>query len=94
MTKPGFEWDTHKAAKNFQKHQVSFDEATTVFDDPFLIAFVDEEHSKDEERYITFGLSKRGRLLIVAHTDRQERIRIISARPATRKETKFYAEAK
>lgn len=82
-----------KAAKNVKKHQVSFEEAATVFDDPLFITFVDEEHSVDEERYITIGLSNRGRLLLVAHTDREDRIRIISARKATKKERWFYAEA-
>ena len=88
-----FEWDTDKAAKNLRKHQVSFDEAATVFDDPVFITSVDEEHSEDEERYVTVGLSKRGRLLVVAHTDRGGQIRIISVRKATRKEARFYAEA-
>ncbi len=88
-----FEWDPNKAVKNIEKHQVSFDEAATVFDDPMFITVVDEEHSVDEERYITVGLSKRGRLLMVAHTDREGRIRIISARKATKKEEQFYAEA-
>ena len=87
------EWDPDKAARNLRKHQVSFDEAATVFDDPMLITFVDEEHSSDEERYITIGSSNRGRLLVIAHTDREGQIRIISARKATRKEVKFYAEA-
>jgi len=58
-----------------------------------FITVVDEEHSTDEERYISIGLSKSGRLLMVAHTDRDGRIRIISARKTTRKEEKFYAEA-
>ena len=87
-----YEWDAHKSAKNIQKHAVTFEEAATVFDDPMFVTVVDAEHSTDEERYITIGLSKQGRLLMVAHTDRRERIRIISARKATRKETKFYAE--
>ena len=72
---------------------MSFDEAATVFDDLDFISVIDEEHSNDEERYITLGLSKRGRLLVVAHTDRNGKVRLISARPATRKESKFYAEA-
>jgi len=93
MTQPQFEWDADKAAKNVRKHQVSFDEAATTFEDPRRIAFVDEGHSDDEERYITIGASNRGRLLVIAHTDRQGRIRIISARGATRKEARFYAEA-
>jgi uncharacterized protein len=92
--KPRFEWDTLKAAKNLQKHQVAFDEATTVFDDPMFLTLIDEEHSQDEERYITVGLSNRGRLLTIAHTDRAGQIRIISARKASGKEEKFYAEAK
>jgi uncharacterized DUF497 family protein len=88
-----FEWDPNKAAKNVKRHRISFEEAATVFDDPMFITFVDEEHSGDEERYITIGLSKRGRLLLVAHTDHEGRIRIISARKATKKEELFYAEA-
>lgn len=87
-----FEWDETKAAKNIEKHQVSFDEAATVFDDPMFITFIDEEHSVGEERYITIGLSKQGRLLMVAHPDREGRIRIISARKATKIEEQFYAE--
>jgi len=93
MTESQLTWDTDKAAKNLRKHQVSFDEAATVFDDPMFITFVDEEHSSDEERYITIGLSNRGRLLVIAHTDREGQIRVISARKATRREGKFYAEA-
>jgi len=93
MRKPQFEWDAHKAGKNLRKHGVSFEEASTVFDDPMFISVVDEEHSEDEERYITLGLSKRGHLLTIAHTDRQGRIRIISARNATGKEARFYAES-
>jgi uncharacterized DUF497 family protein len=58
-----------------------------------FITFVDEEHSRDEERYITIGLSNRGRLLVIAHTDREGQIRVISARKATRREAKFYAQA-
>jgi uncharacterized DUF497 family protein len=64
-----------------------------VFDDPGFITFLDEEHSAEEERYITIGSSKSRRLLMVAHTERVGRIRIISARKATRKEEQFYAEA-
>ncbi len=88
-----FEWDPNKAARNVEKHQVSFEEAATVFDDLLFITVIDEEHSVEEERYITIGLSQRGRLLLVAHTDRAGRIRIISARKATKREEKFYAEA-
>ena len=88
-----FEWDTNKAAKNLEKHRIAFEEAATVFDDPMFITVVDGEHSVDEERYITIGLSAQGQLLMVAHTDRGGQIRIISARKATKKEEQFYAEA-
>ena len=64
-----------------------------MFDDLMFITVIDEEHSGDEERYITIGLSQHGRLLLVAHTDRAGRIRIISARKATKREEQFYAEA-
>ena len=89
----GFEWDAGKASENFEKHLVSFEEAATVFDDPMFITFIDDEHSIDEERYITIGLSSCGRLLMLAHADRKDHIRIISARRATKKEEQFYAEA-
>jgi len=92
-TELSFEWDSDKATRNAEKHRVSFEEASTVFDDLMFITFIDEEHSVDEERYITIGLSNRGRLLMVAHTERQDRIRVISARKATKKEERFYAEA-
>ena len=85
-----FEWDEQKAASNRTKHRVSFSEATTVFDDLWFITFLDEEHSVDEDRYITIGQSKRNRLLLVAHTDRQGQVRIISARKATNNEREFY----
>ena len=88
-----FEWDPNKATRNVEKHQVSFEEAATEFDDLLFITVIDEEHSVEEERYITIGLSQRGRLLLVAHTDRAGQIRIISARKATKREEKFYAEA-
>lgn len=91
--KTNFEWDPDKAEKNISKHDVDFDEASSVFDDPMFISFLDEEHSSDEERYITIGLSDRGRLLLVAHAERDDRIRIISARKATKNEEKFYQEA-
>ena len=91
--KPRFVWDAGKAARNMDTHAVSFEEAATVFDDPVFVMFVDEEHSVDEQRYITVGLSERGRLLVVAHTERDAQSRIISARKATKKEEQFYAEA-
>jgi uncharacterized DUF497 family protein len=90
----GFEGDADKANQNIEKHHVSFEEAATVFDDPMFITFIDDEHSIDEERHITIGLSSRGRLLMLAHADRKDGIRIISARRATKKEEQFYAEAR
>jgi len=87
-----FEWDPAKAEINLQKHKVSYEEASTIFDDPLFITFLDEEHSIGEERYITMGLSRRQHLLLVAHTDRKGRIRIISARKATKNERRFYEE--
>jgi uncharacterized DUF497 family protein len=87
-----FDWDLNKASKNIKKHEVMFDEAATVFDDPMFVTVIDEEHSDDEERYITIGVSRQGRLLVVAHTDRAGQIRVISARKATKYEEQFYAE--
>jgi uncharacterized protein len=87
-----FEWDERKAAKNETKHGVSFREAGTVFGDPLAITFSDPDHSEDEQRFLTFGFSQLNRLLVVSHTERAQRIRIISARPATRKERKIYEE--
>jgi uncharacterized DUF497 family protein len=88
-----FEWDPEKAEKNLKKHEVSFEEASTIFEDPQFISFLDEAHSADEERQITIGLSKKGRLLMAAHTERKKLIRLISARKATKNEEKFYNEA-
>jgi len=82
-----------KAEANLKKHRVSFEEASTVFDDPLFITFLDVEHSFSEERYITMGLSHRNRLLLVAHIDREGAIRVISARKATKNEPRFYEEA-
>ncbi|MBI5649064.1 MAG: BrnT family toxin [Chloroflexi bacterium] len=87
-----FEWDPVKAAKNFRKHGVSFPEAATIFNDPDFITVIDDEHSIDEDRFITIGLSNQGRLLMLAHTDAPGIIRIISARKATRSEGEFYAK--
>jgi len=88
-----FEWETAKASLNLRKHGISFEETSTVFDGPLFITFLDEEHSIDEERYITLGLSKMNNLLLIAHTDREGVIRIISARRATKNEQRFYEEA-
>ena len=85
-----FEWDPNKAASNFAKHNVSFHEASTVFSDTLALTFSDPDHSHDESRYITIGESMQRRLIIISHTDRWQRIRIISARKATRRERKIY----
>ena len=74
-----FEWDSDKGNKNIKKHRVSFNEAATIFGDPLSMTFYDPDHSIDENRYITIGLSHLGKLLIVSHTDRVESIRIINA---------------
>ncbi len=87
-----FEWDPNKAATNFKKHQVSFQEAATIFGDFLSVTFDDPDHSIDEERYITIGLSHQHRLLVVSHTDRNDTIRLVSARKATSPERKFYEE--
>ena len=87
-----FEWDTAKAAENLAKHGVSFEEAATVFRDTLSATGADPDHSVGEERFITFGVSTSGRLLVVAHTERGDTIRIISARPATPGERKIYEE--
>jgi uncharacterized DUF497 family protein len=85
-----FEWDESKASDNFRKHGVSFDEATTVFGDPLALTFDDPLHSIKEDRYLTFGHTSLGRLIVVSHTDRNGRIRPISAREMTRKEKADY----
>jgi len=87
-----FEWDRDKAEKNLHKHGVSFDEAATVFGDFLATTAPDPDHSTDEDRFITVGLSKLGRLLMIAHTDRGGRIRIINARALTRRERIDYEE--
>lgn len=87
-----FEWDPAKDQQNQSKHGVSFDEASTVFGDPLAITIDDPDHSADENRMLTTGYSDRQRLIIVAHTDRDERIRIISAREVTAAERRDYAE--
>ena len=81
-----FEWDYQKAARNIQKHGISFEEAVTVFSDPMALTFLDTDHSETEDRSRTYGLSNKERLLVVVHTERQNFLRIISARKATRYE--------
>jgi hypothetical protein len=87
-----FEWGPEKAAANVRKHGVSFQEAATVFADPLSLTYYDPDHSSEESRYLTVGLSRARRLLIIAHTDRGANIRIISARKATRREIRQYEE--
>jgi uncharacterized DUF497 family protein len=87
-----FEWDAAKAEQNLAKHGVSFEEATTALRDPLSATGLDPDHSFGEERFVTFGVSSRGRLLVVAHTEREDIIRIISARQATSPERKIYEE--
>jgi hypothetical protein len=87
-----FEWGRAKAAENLRKHAVSFEEAATVFRDTLSATGRDPDHSVDEERYITFGMSARGRLLVVSHTERSDTIRIISARRVTKGERTIYEE--
>jgi hypothetical protein len=85
-----FTWDLVKAANNITKHGVSFEEAQTVFDDPFAVIFDDEAHSAQELREIIIGHSTRNRLLLVSFTERANTIRIISARRATHREERDY----
>ena len=92
-----FEWDENKARENLKKHRVSFEEAKTVFNDPLLITFLDEEHSEAEDRYISIGTSAPNKVLLVIHTERETAedtliIRLISCRKATASEQKTYEE--
>jgi uncharacterized protein len=87
-----FAWDPAKAEANLKEHGVSFDEATTVFRDTLSITISDPDHSDSEDRFIDIGMSYRMQLLVVSYTERQDKIRIISARRATRAERKSYEE--
>jgi uncharacterized DUF497 family protein len=87
-----FEWDRAKAAGNLRKHRVSFQEASTVLQDPLSTTFPDRA-SEGEQRFVTIGVSALGRLLVIAHTERGDTIRLISARRATRRERGFYEQA-
>ncbi len=92
-----FDWDPNKAKTNRKKHGIGFEQASTIFLDPRMISVFDTEHSKDEDRWATMGIDKNGSLLVVVHTFQQVdanccRMRIISARKATRKESKHYQE--
>ena len=93
-----FEWDAAKAARNRDKHGIRFELAATVFRDPLMISIPDDEHSATEERWITMGQAENSQLLLVVHTHHDlsaqaARVRIISARPATKREQRQY-EAK
>lgn len=92
-----FEWDTRKAKSNFRKHRITFDRATAILRDPNLLSIPDYEHSETEERWLTMGLDENGVLLVISHTFKNSsasviKIRIISARKATKSETEQYEE--
>ncbi len=87
-----FEWDEGKAKENLKKHRVGFDEATTIFTDPYSITVPDPDHSRDEQRYIDIGSSDKGRALVVVYTERGSIIRIVSCRKATPSERRMYEE--
>jgi hypothetical protein len=86
----GYEWDEKKARANLKNHKVSFEEGATIFDDLFHATIPDIEHSIDEDRYISIGMSVKGRMLVVVHTERGETTRIISCRKATSDEREKY----
>ena len=87
-----FEWDGDKAAANASKHGVSFEEASTAFGDPLSVTVADPDHSIDESRFVLIGRTVVGRTVVVVHTERGDNIRIISARLATRRESKDYEQ--
>lgn len=87
-----FEWDPRKDKRNVSKHKVSFDEASTIFDDPHSRTFDDPDHSVEDQRFIIIGYSNRNRLLFVCHTDDEKVVRIISARDVTKSERKYHEE--
>jgi len=89
-----YEWDPEKAKANFRKHAVSFEEAATIFLDPVAVTYPDPDHSEEERREITIGQSGRQRVVFVSHIQRGDRLRIISARKATRRERKQHEEGK
>jgi uncharacterized DUF497 family protein len=86
------EWDPRKAGSNLRKHGVSFEEAATALSDPMAATGHDPDHSAYEERFVTFGVSQAGRLLVVAHTEEKDTIRIISARKANKGERELYEQ--
>jgi hypothetical protein len=88
-----FRWDVRKDRINQRKHRVTFHEAATVFEDPLSFTFSDPDHSAHEERFLTIGMSRTGRILVIAHTEYDEEIRIISARSSTPTEREFYEDS-
>jgi uncharacterized DUF497 family protein len=88
-----FQWDPRKAKLNQRRHRVSFEEATTAFRDPLSATGDDPDHSLSENRFVTIGVSSKGRLLTVSHADRGDSIRIISARRTTKQERNIYEES-
>lgn len=91
--KLSFEWDEEKAAGNYDKHGVGFEEGVTIFYDPLSLSIDDPDHAANEQRYIDIGASENGRVLVVSYTERAGSIRIISCRKATRKERRHYEES-
>lgn len=87
-----FEWDKNKAIENLSRHSILFDEAKTVFQDPFYVVFDDPDHSFEEDRCIAIGQSAQDRLLFVSYTERGNAVRLISARKATRSERELYEQ--
>jgi len=86
------EWDPKKANSNLEKHGVSFEEGATALSDPMAATGVDPDHSLTEDRFVTFGVSEKGRLVVVSHTEKDQTIRIISARKASKGERELYEE--
>lgn len=87
-----FEWDPAKAASNERKHGVAFQEAATAFGDPLSLTVSDPDHSVGEARFVLVGVTHRGRLVVVAHVEAEDKIRIISARPASKAERRSYEQ--
>ena len=88
-----FEWDRRKSVLNIKKHGVSFEDAATAFGDPLSVTIHDPKHSDDEDRFLLLGETQDKKLVVVAHTDRKDTIRLINARPATRQERKDHEKS-
>lgn len=87
-----FEWDENKHQSNIGKHSISFPEAATAFKDKYSLCYFDPDHSDDEYRFILIGRSENMNILVISYTERDDRIRIISARTATKKERSYYEQ--